>query len=65
VGSDAIEVLVDDIDAAMFVCGYEVIRSRDDDGNLHYTVVEDPTAGRRPWAGSALPDLDADPDVVR
>jgi hypothetical protein len=55
VGADAIEVLVDDIDAAMFVCGHELIRSRDDTGNLQYRLSEDPTAGRRRWAGSALP----------
>ena len=36
--SDAIEVLVEDIGAAMFVCGHELIRSRDDAGNLHYRV---------------------------
>ena len=36
VGSDAIEVLVEDIDAAMFACGHELIRSRDDAGNPHY-----------------------------
>ena len=30
VGSDAIEVVVADIEAAMFVCGFELIRSRDD-----------------------------------
>ena len=40
VGSDAIEVLVEDIDAAMFVCGHELIRSRDDAGNLHYRIGE-------------------------
>jgi hypothetical protein len=56
VGADAIEVLVEDIDAAMFVCGHELIRSCDDAGNPHYMVVEDPTAGRRPCAGSALPN---------
>ena len=56
VGADAIEVLVEDIDAAMFVCGHELIRCWDDTGNLHYMVAEDPTAGRRPWAGSALPN---------
>jgi hypothetical protein len=38
VGSDAIEVIVQDIEAAMFVCGRELIRSRDDAGNLHYRV---------------------------
>jgi hypothetical protein len=38
VGSDAIEVLVEDIEAAMFVCGHELIRTRDDTGNLHYRV---------------------------
>ena len=36
VGSDAIEVVVADIEAAMFVCGFELIRSRDDAGNPHY-----------------------------
>ena len=41
VGSDAIEVLVEDIDAAMFVCGHELIRSRDDAGNLHYGLEND------------------------
>jgi hypothetical protein len=40
VGADAIEVLVDDIDAAMFACGHEMIRSRDDAGNLHYRIRE-------------------------
>ena len=38
--ANAIEVLVDDIDAAMFVCGHELIRSRDDAGNLHYRIGE-------------------------
>jgi hypothetical protein len=38
VGSDAIEVIVQDIEAAIFVCGHELIRSRDDAGNLHYRV---------------------------
>jgi hypothetical protein len=38
VGSDAIGVLVEDIEAAMFVCGHELIHSRDDAGNLHYRV---------------------------
>jgi hypothetical protein len=38
VGSDAIEVLVEDIEAAMFVCGHEVICSRDDAGDLHFRV---------------------------
>ena len=28
----------DYIDAAMFVCGHELIRSRDDAGSLHYSV---------------------------
>lgn len=40
VRADAIEVLVDDIDAAMFACGHELIRSRDDAGNQHYRVGE-------------------------
>src|SRR6516165_4709779 len=34
VGSDAIGVLMQDIEAAMFMCGHELIRSRDDAGNL-------------------------------
>ena len=38
VGPDAIEVIVQDIEAAIFVCGHELIRSRDDAGNLHYRV---------------------------
>jgi hypothetical protein len=38
VDADAIEVLVEDIDAAMYVCGHELICSRDDAGNLHYTI---------------------------
>ena len=41
VGADAIEVLVEDIDAAMFVCGHELIHSRDDAGNLHYGLEND------------------------
>jgi len=40
VGADAIEVLVDDIDAAMFTCGHELVCSRDDAGNLHYRIGE-------------------------
>jgi hypothetical protein len=40
VGADAIEVLVEDIDAAMFVCGHELICSRDDAGNPHYRIGE-------------------------
>jgi hypothetical protein len=40
VGADAIEVLVEDIDAAMCVCGHELICSRDDAGNLHYRIGE-------------------------
>jgi hypothetical protein len=40
VGADAIEFLVDDIDAAMCMCGHELIRSRDDGGNLHYRIGE-------------------------
>jgi hypothetical protein len=56
VGADAIGVLVEDIDAAMFVCGHELIHCWDDAGNLHYMVAEDPTAGWRPWVGSALPN---------
>ena len=35
---DAIEVLLEDIEASMFVCGHELIRSRDDAGNLHYRL---------------------------
>jgi hypothetical protein len=38
VGSDAIEALVEDIEAAMFVCGRELICSRDDAGDLHFRV---------------------------
>jgi hypothetical protein len=38
VGSDAIEALVEDIEAAMFVCGHELICSRDDAGDLHFRV---------------------------
>ena len=38
VGSDAIGVLVEDIEAAMFVCGHELIRSRDDAGTPHYRI---------------------------
>jgi hypothetical protein len=40
VGEDPIEVVVEDIDAAMFACGHELIRNRDDTGNLHYRVGE-------------------------
>jgi hypothetical protein len=55
VGADAIEVLVEDIDAAMFVCGHELVRGRDDAGNLHYRVWRRPhKPGQVPWAGSAL-----------
>jgi hypothetical protein len=39
-GADAIELLVEDIDAAMFVCGHELICSRNDAGNLHYRIGE-------------------------
>jgi hypothetical protein len=56
VGSDAIEALVEDIEAAMFMCGHELVRSRDDAGNLHYRVGEDHKPGQAPWAGSALPN---------
>ena len=38
---DAIEVLLQDIEAAMSVCGHELIRSRDDAGNLHYGLEND------------------------
>ena len=38
VGPDAIEVLVEDIEAAMFVCGFELIRSRDDAGYLYFRL---------------------------
>ena len=38
VGSDAIEVVVADIEAAMFVCGFELIRSRDDAGYLYFRL---------------------------
>jgi hypothetical protein len=38
VGSNAIKVLLEDIEAAMFMCGHELIRSRDAAGNLHYRV---------------------------
>ena len=38
VGADAIEFLVDDIDAAMCVCGHELIRSRDDAGYLYFRL---------------------------
>jgi len=40
VGADAIEVLVEDIGAAMFACGHELTGSRDDAGNLHYRIGE-------------------------
>jgi len=40
VGADAIDVLVEDIDATMFACGHELTCSRDDAGNPHYRVGE-------------------------
>ena len=38
VDADAIGVLVEDIEAAMFACGHELTGSRDDAGNLHYRL---------------------------
>jgi hypothetical protein len=57
VDAGAIGVLVDDIDAAMFVRGHQLIRSRDDDGNVHYRVEEHraaPAARSRSFRGQSF-----------
>jgi hypothetical protein len=61
VDAEAIGVLVDDIDAAMFVRGHQLIRGRDDAGNvLHYRVEElraaPPARSRSFWGQSFSAD---------
>ncbi len=52
-GADPVEVVTDDIGAAVFMCGHDLNRSPDADGNLHYTIIPRLKAGRELHPGAS------------